>query len=158
MKPQNIFKKQSTRLGSKAYPRTSQGSSIDCLLFKIASAPKSPQGGQIDHTELQKGVCIHDDFVIFNVPSFKQYVSGLMICDATSHKCWVFPTRSHNPPIYIMLFIVNYLRKQGFSVNVLHVNEDGMLVKSVNFMKVCSKELNMTVQEAGSYNSEKMAL
>ena len=53
-----------------------------------------------------------------------------------------------------MLFLVNHLRKQGFSINVIHVGKDGTLVKSVNFMKVFVKELNEAVQELGGYNSE----
>ena len=150
----DYVQKSVTKGNVKGLPKKIPKLLFDCPICKIASAPRVPRGGLVDHTEMRKGVCIHADFLIFNTVSVRKFVSAFLVKESTTRRCWGFPTRSRRPPIEIMRFVVNHLRRQGYPVNILRVDEDGALCKSSNFMKVCVEELEMVVQGTGGYNSE----
>ena len=52
-----------------------------------------------------------------------------------------------------MEWFVKNMRRLGYSVNELRVDEDGALTRATNFMKFCHEELEMSVQGTGGYNS-----
>ena len=145
---------QMAKLGIvKGMPKTIGYLKYECPLCKIAAAPRIPRGGPVDTTELRKGVRIHADFVIFNFESCRGFKSALLISEAVTRRKWGFPTRSRTPAIHIMRWLVNHLRRQGYPILELRVDEDGSLVRSTNFMKLCVDELEMNVQGTGGYNS-----
>ena len=55
-----------------------------------------------------------------------------------------------------MRWLVNNMRRQGYALLEMRVDEDGSLARSTNFMKLCVEELKMSkmsVQIIGGYNS-----
>jgi hypothetical protein len=137
----------------RGMPKNIGNLKFECPLCKIATASRIPRGGPVDTTELRKGVRIHADYAIFNVESCRGFKSALLVTEAVTRRKWGFPTRSRSPPVHIMRWLVNNMRKQGYAALELRVDEDGALVRSTNFMKLCVEELKMSVQSTGGYNS-----
>ena len=53
----------------------------------------------------------------------------------------------------VAIFVGN-LRLQGYSADVVRMDEDGSLARSTEFMKTCIEELKLIIQTTGGYNSE----
>ena len=65
-----------------------------------------------------------------------------------------FPTQSRSAPLEQMRYFVGNLRLQGYSTDVVRMDEDGSLARSTEFMMMCTEELKLVVQTTGGYNSE----
>ena len=138
----------------KGLPKNIANLIYDCPICRIASAPKLPRGSLKDTTELRKGSRFHADWIIMNTLSCRQFRTAFLITEARTRRKFGFVTRSRSAPIEIMKYFVGHMRRLGYTVDELRVDEDGSLARSANFMKVCTKELNIVVQSTGGYNSE----
>ena len=75
----------------------------------------------------------------------------MAICSATSY-LFVFPSRSKNPPLDILKFLVATLRNQDNKVSFIRVDEDGALARSSGCMKTYHN-MNIIVHTTGGYAS-----
>ena len=88
----------------------------------------------------------HMDWIIINTESSRGFKTALIIVEVTTRKKWGFLTRSRSAPIKIVRFFIKQMCPQGYSANIIRVDEDGSLVGSAEFMQVCVQELGMTVE------------
>ena len=138
----------------KGMPKNLPDLKYGCPLCKITAFQRIPRGDLKDTTELRKGARFHADFMIFKTESIRLFTSALLIVEAKTRKRWGFPTRSRNPPLQQVKWLVKHLRAQGYSFVELRVDEDGALAQSSEFMGMCTAELHIAVQTTGGYNSE----
>ena len=124
-----------------------------CPICEIMGAVKLSRGPCVDTTELPVGSRIHFDFTFFNVMSLRGFVASFQAVDATSRNAWSFPTRHKRPPIDIAYFLVCHLRRQGYPVISIRVDEGGELARSTEFMKLCYDTLQVRVETTGGYAS-----
>ena len=138
----------------KGVPKRIGDLKYDCPICRIASAPKLSRGGLTDTTELRKGSRFHADWIILNTESVRQFKTALLLTEVRSRRKFIFVTRSRSAPIQQITYFVAHMRKKGYSVDQLRIDEDGSLARSANFMKVCTEDLKMHIQSTGGYNSE----
>jgi hypothetical protein len=93
------------------------------------------------------------DFTFFDIKSICGFTAALRIVEKTTRRKWSFPTQNKRPPIDIFRFFVNHIRRLGYSMSYIRVDEAGECARSKEFMRLCSKEFHMVVQTTGGYNS-----
>lgn len=125
-----------------------------CPICKICKSQKLPRGPLKDTTELRKGSRTHADFIIVNAESVRMFKSALPVSEAKCRHKWGFTTRSRNPPIQKMRWLVKHLRLLGHPASELRADEDGALAKSTNFVCMCIDDLGLSAQTTGGHNSE----
>ena len=137
----------------KGFPKKLSPLHAPCPICIIGGATKLPRGPLVDTTELPPGTLFHVDYTFFDVKSIRGFTAALRIVEKTTRRKWSFPTRNKRPPIDIFRFFVNHIRRLGYSMSYIRVDEAGECARSEEFMGLCTTEFHIVVQTTGGYNS-----
>lgn len=124
-----------------------------CPICDAARMTKVPRVKLKDHSSLPIGTRFHLDWAFWNVASIRGFTATLIVIEATTRYVWVFNSRSKSAPIDICLYFFNQLKSQGYPCIRLRCDEDGGLVNSTEFCKIMYKDLGMTLESTGGYES-----
>ena len=124
-----------------------------CLFCIETKTRKLPRGKLVDHTMMKPFQQLHMDFSFDNHVSIRGMTSALgVVCASTSYP-FGFPTKNKTPPLETVCYLIKTLRKMGFEVNFIRVDEDGSLAKSAEFCRLIV-QLNCVLQTTSGGNSE----
>ena len=96
---------------------------------------------------------LHIDFTFYNVTSIRGFVALLTIVDAKTHMLWVFATPNKQPPLRVILFFLDTLRREGCACRFMRTDEDGALARSSEFTSMLLDEYRITLQTTGGFAS-----
>lgn len=133
-------------------PKTVPSLKCPCHVCHITKATRIPRQITVDLTTFSPGFMIQMDFCFAKVPSVRGFTSILSTIDAKTRNPWAFPTRSKRPPTDLLRWFVTILRRQGFAVAFIRVDEGGELARSTEFNQLCIS-LDIVVQATGGYAS-----
>eukprot|EP00956_Cyclotella_meneghiniana_P008309 scaffold11091_cov47-Cyclotella_meneghiniana.AAC.1 len=106
-----------------------------------------------DHTVLPIGTRFHIDWAFWNVTSIRGFTATLIVVESTTRYIWTFNSRSKSAPIDICLYFFNQMKSQGYPCIRVRCDEDGGLVNNTEFCKIIYKDLGMTIESTGGYES-----
>eukprot|EP00956_Cyclotella_meneghiniana_P026795 scaffold58758_cov43-Cyclotella_meneghiniana.AAC.2 len=124
-----------------------------CPICDAARMTKVPRAKIKDHTILPIGTRFHVDRAFWNVVSIRGFSSTLIIVEAATRYIWTFNSRSKRAPIDICLYFFNQMKSQGYPCICVRCDEDGGLINSTEFCKIMYRDLGMTMETTGAYES-----
>jgi hypothetical protein len=136
-------------------PNLSKMDHIDCTceICLTSKTTKIPRGKLVNVTNLPPFTRIHCDFSFYGITSLRGYTTAFDITCASTSYTLGFPSKSKGPPITIFTWVIKTLRKMGYEVLFVRVDEDGALARSSEFCSTIVK-LNCILETTGGGNSE----
>ena len=127
------------------------GYDCTCMICRLSKPTLSARGKLVDKTNLAPFQRIHVDFSFFTVQSIRGFTSGLDVtCSSTSYP-FSFPTKSKAPLVDTLQWLINCLKKVGYEINFIRVDEGGELARSASFTKfVCLNDCVMETTGGGN--------
>jgi hypothetical protein len=94
-----------------------------------------------DNLNLNPGELLHMDFAFWDIPSRRMFTAVLAIIDAETRMLWIFCTSIKKPPIHILLWLFDNLRREKRMKSNIRLGEDGVLYGSTAFATyLCDEE------------------
>eukprot|EP00956_Cyclotella_meneghiniana_P000008 scaffold27_cov57-Cyclotella_meneghiniana.AAC.5 len=124
-----------------------------CPICDAARMTKVPRVKLKDHSIVPIGVRYHVDYAFWNTESIRGFTATLIIVEATTRYIWLFHSRSKTAPIDICLYFFNQQKALGYPCVRLRCDEDGAFVNSTEFCKIMFKDLGMSMETTGGYES-----
>lgn len=124
-----------------------------CPICTLVKAPKVSTKPSAPRRDLTPGQMLYMDFCFYRTASIRGFTAYLSVtCYVTGHS-FVFPTRSKRPPLDIIKWLIEVLKRQGYVVIIVRFDEGGELARS---SEVCTliTEMNIVMESTGSYSSD----
>ena len=96
---------------------------------------------------------LYIDFCFNRTTSVQGYTAYLSVTCYITGYSFVFPTRSKRSPLDIMRWLLETLKRQGYTVIIIRFDEGGELARST---EVCALlvDLNIVMESTGRYSSD----
>ena len=125
----------------------------DCPICAVIKAPKVSANSSAPKRNLTPGQMLYMDFCFYRTVSIRGYTAYLSVTCFVTGYSFVFPTRSKRPPLDIIRWLIETLKRQGYIVIIVRFDEGGELARST---EVCAllAELNIVMESTGGYSSD----
>ena len=110
-------------------------------------------GGVIDTSKFLPGQLLHIDFSFYEITSIRGFTCVLIIVDALTRKVWAFCTPNKRPPLDIMRFFLQQMKRDKKNPQFIRCDEGGEVIRSEDFCEMLLKEFQITAQTTGGYSS-----
>ena len=125
----------------------------NCPICSIVKAPKVSTSGSAPQRKLSPGQMLYMDFCFYRTESIRGFTSYLSVTCYASNYSFVFPTRSKRPPLDIITWLIEVMKRQGFIVLIIRFDEGGELARSTEVCSLLTK-LNIVMESTGGYSSD----
>ena len=105
-----------------------------CLLTKSTKIRRNKT--VTSRLNFRKGELLCMDYSFWNKESIRGFTSLLSIVCMTTRFAFTCPTRNRRPPLATITWLIQILRKQGFPVTYIQIDEGGELGRSSDFLKL----------------------